>query len=716
MSRASRGFTLVEMVVVAPIVILAIGAFIALIVNLTGEVLSSRGSNTLTYNIQDALNRIEADVKLSATTLATNSISVASTNQGYVADGQATPNGSTVNFTNIDKTGSGGSPASLILNSFVTNGNPLSDTTTLLYLKDTPNDCSDVNLYSKNTPLTINIIYYITNNTLWRRTIMPSNYATASNFCGGTSWQRPSCLPGYTVAFCKTNDEKLIEGVSPGDFSVGYYTSADATSPIAAATNSGASDAARNTALNGASTLKISITAKQTIAGRDITRTGAVQVTRLDTNASAIAPDSTPTAPPSVMPIVSSTVYDGHKVRFTWNQVPTATSYDVSYTVNGGAATTASVDNSNRKLEVTNATHTDTVAVTVKPRNIAGVAATGGTNSTVVPLWAPLLLKGSWSDCGSDTTTACVNLYTTAAYTKTKTGVVLLKGVLRNFSSPATEAVIGTLPADYVPAGGRLTFSTLGAPGNTPAPGRVDVLTNGEVHYISGDARVFPLDPIHYISADATYTRTPPTLQNGFSNFNNGYAPASYVQDSTGRVSVQGYLNQGTITSQTVIFALPANLQPSLEQAFPSHANNFHNFGIAQSSRGGGVVAKGVSSNPFSINAMYFPSSYGGWSNLTLQNGWTTYSATTFSTPQYTKTSDNIVNLKGVLTPGTTALETPITTLPAGFRPAKRMIFSVVNLDSFARFDVTPSGEVRILSTGNTNRYSLDSIMFVAEQ
>ena len=53
----SRGFTLVEMMVIAPIVILAIGAFITLIVNLTGEIMSSRGSNMVTYNVQNALNQ-----------------------------------------------------------------------------------------------------------------------------------------------------------------------------------------------------------------------------------------------------------------------------------------------------------------------------------------------------------------------------------------------------------------------------------------------------------------------------------------------------------------------------------------------------------------------------------------------------------------------------------------------------------------------------------
>ena len=46
-NRATKsfGFTVVELLVIAPIVILTIGAFVATIVNMTGEVLASRGAN-----------------------------------------------------------------------------------------------------------------------------------------------------------------------------------------------------------------------------------------------------------------------------------------------------------------------------------------------------------------------------------------------------------------------------------------------------------------------------------------------------------------------------------------------------------------------------------------------------------------------------------------------------------------------------------------------
>jgi len=81
-SKFTRGFTIIEMLVIAPIVILTIGAFVTAIVNMTGDVLASRVTNVLTYNIQDALSRIEEDVKQSTSFIAGNNVTITSP-QGF---------------------------------------------------------------------------------------------------------------------------------------------------------------------------------------------------------------------------------------------------------------------------------------------------------------------------------------------------------------------------------------------------------------------------------------------------------------------------------------------------------------------------------------------------------------------------------------------------------------------------------------------------------
>jgi competence protein ComGC len=289
MPRAlQQGFTLIEMMVVAPIVILLIGGFIALIVNLTGEALSSNGASTLAYNLQSALNRIDDDVRTSTQFLAANNIDVASTKQGY--SDNPSPNGGTANFTNINKTSTGGSYQSIVLESVVTSANPLwsMSNVKMIFLANQPNDCNSESVYSSNTPMKMNIVYFIDNtNSLWRRIIMPSDYANTATYCGSTPpWQQPSCIEGYneaTLTFCKTTDEKLLSGVTPSDFSFAYYANASATTANTVAANpSTTSDATRTTALQSTSSISVTITTHQTVAGRDISRTGTIRSTRLN--------------------------------------------------------------------------------------------------------------------------------------------------------------------------------------------------------------------------------------------------------------------------------------------------------------------------------------------------------------------------------------------------------------------------------------------------
>lgn len=706
-SSLQRGFTLVEMMVIAPIVILLIGAFIALIINLTGEVMSSRGSNVLAYDVQDALNRIEEDVKLSTGFLAVNNIDISGTLQGY---GGSTTTGSNINFTSVDKSGTGGSTRALILNALVTNANPTSQTAGLVYLANSPNSCDEIETYSKNTPMSMNIVYFVDeSNTLWRRTILPPGYDNAANRCGPAPWQQPSCINGYNPASlpaCRTNDIKLAEGVSPSGFTTAYFNAASTTAADPVATTA-TDDAARTAALQGTPTLSVSITAEKTIAGREITSAGSLRVSRLDTNASSIAVVAPPTAAPA-QPIVSNVVSDGHRVNFTWPRVATATSYDIDYRINGAAWQTGAVDadNNSRSYEVVEGTHTDTVEVRVRAKNSFDSSAYT-LNSVTIPLWAPILLKGNWTDYAST--------YSTAAYTKTKAGLVLFKGLVKNSGSPVNNEILGTIPYDYRPTG-RLMFGTST---NSNVSARVDVGATGEDTNIyfqdGGSGPWYSLESVRYIAAEESYTRTLPTLLNGFSNYGGSYAPASYVQDSTGRVSIQGLLANGTRTNGTTIFNIPANLRPAKYQHHSSRSGTFHHLGIDATS---GLLAKGDGTGAYSINVSYLPSTYPGtWTGLTLVNGWAWYDASSgmFSTPEYTKTSDNVVHLKGLIRSGSTTYDTVIATLPAGFRPKARILTTTTNTSVYSRVDILPDGQVRFMGSTN-NWFSLDTISFVAEQ
>jgi len=708
-SRVSAGFTLVEMAVIAPIVILLIGGFISLIVNLTGEVMSSRGSNILTYDLQDTLNRIEQDVKLSTTFLATNNISVANTKQGF---GGTTTAGSTTPFTNVNKTTSGGSTPSIILNVLVTDGNPLSADAGLVYLKDQPNPCSTYTEYSKNKPMSANVVYFIdSSNTLWRRVIMPENAtSTPAVYCGNAPWQVPTCINGYSagsLAFCKSNDERLITGISPDDFIFEYFTSASSTFPSATATNPSISDDLRNTALLSTPTLKVSLTANQTVAGRDITRSASLRATRLDSNASSIAKEVAVTSAPTA-PTATGTVSAGHVVTFKWPQVAGAEKYEASYRINGGAWTgnNSAITNNDRSYTVSAGNHTDTVELRVRAINSFGPSAYG-TSSTTIPLWAPLVLGSGWTDYSPG-----AGGYNNAGYTKTKAGYVLFKGLIKKASTPVINEVIATLPSDYWPEG-RLIFS---AATNVNASGRVDVAPNGTVQFNTGSGSWYSLESVRYVAANAPYPRTNLTLLNSWESYGGSYPVPSYVQDSTGRVSIQGLIRNGTNTDGTSMFALPSNLTPPLRQNMTSRSTGFVYLNLSPSTNRVTATATG-STSYISVTMSYLPTTAAvTWSNLALQNSWANTGGV-YATAQYTKTNDGVVHLKGTIRNGATASGTLIATLPAGFTPKERMILSGTNNNVFGRIDIAPDGRILYMNnvTPSNASLSLDGFSFVAE-
>lgn len=692
----NAGFTLVEMLVVAPIIILAIGAFIALIVNLTGEVMSSRGANMLTYNLQDALNRIEEDVKLSAGYLATNSIPFGSTNP----QGRGGVN-STTNFILTDPTHG----TALILNSYATNGNPVSINSGLIYLADKPNDCSDYAAYSKNRPMTTNIVYFIDGDgTLWRRVIMPLDYDNPATYCGSSvPWQRPTCIDNPARhSFCKTNDEKLLEHVGTDGFHVDYYTAASNSVPV---TITGATTTAD---LQSATTVSIALRATDTIAGREISKAGTLRVSRLDTNASAVGDLHAPTGAPA-SPALASSVTDGHIVTYTWPQVATATSYSVRYRVNSGAWSTATtLTNTNRSYAIHSGWNGDTVEMQITAHNDAGSSATVA-RSTAIPLYAPSVLQNNWNNYSPD--------FATAAFTKTSEGVVVLRGLVKRAGSAVGGETIFQLPEDYRPSA-PIMFTTMTDP-NTAS--RIDIQPNGNVIISSGSGGWIAFDGIRFIpTSTSSITFQPLTMVNGWVNYDTNWTAASYAKDSLNRTFTRGLIRSGSTTAASLIGALPAGFSSPSYLHIPTYTGS--GFGLFSPSQvnstysaGAGLQYKTGSNGYLSIESMFY-NDYTGWTSLPLQNGWVWYSsAGIFSTPAYIKAADGIVSLKGLIMSGTTTAGTTIATLPAGYRPSSRLIFEVVNNSAASRVDVYPTGQV-IIQTGGNVWLALDNISFVAEQ
>lgn len=269
------GFTVVELLVVAPIIILLIGVFISAIIAMTGDVLSSRGESETLFDAQYAVDMIERDVKTSAAFLATNNILLTSP-QGK--------NNDTTKFSNADTT----IGSTLILNSYITTSNPISENRNFINYKS-PNACDSTNV-SENDKLTYNIVYFTKLNpdngkyTLWRRVIMPVNYATIG--CS-QPWQQPSCSPESSDAFCKAKDIRILDGIEEGGFVIKHYLDANPTEISVIATSSSASDSERQSALIKSSKIGVTISSSRKISGKEISQTKTLYAISPNNNISA---------------------------------------------------------------------------------------------------------------------------------------------------------------------------------------------------------------------------------------------------------------------------------------------------------------------------------------------------------------------------------------------------------------------------------------------
>lgn len=351
----SRGFTLIEMLVIVPVVILVIGIFISAIVSMTGDILAARGSNALSNNIQDALNRIEQDVNSSSGYLATNNIALTSP-QGY-DDG-------TASFDNVGTNGT-----MLILNSYATTSNPLNSNQSTIYTPS-PNPCNSTQV-NQNPPVMMNIIYFVKNGTLWRRVVAPYNYATIG--CS-VPWQQPSCTPGYaTPSFCKTQDTRLVDNIQTNGFNVSYFINASSVSANATASDSSQPDNTRQTALQAANTVGVTINATGTTAGRNVSQSGTLR---------AVSPNN------NIQPIVTNGLIlnldAGNPASYpgsgnTWNDI---SGNGNNGTLNGGTAYSSSdggalsFNGSNSYVNITNnsqlqITGSSTIEFWIKPTNLA---------------------------------------------------------------------------------------------------------------------------------------------------------------------------------------------------------------------------------------------------------------------------------------------------------------------------------------------------------
>ncbi len=677
--RAEEGFTLIEVLIIAPVVIIVISGFIGLIVVMVGDVLAVRDRNNMAYEIRNTLDRIEQDTRISTQFLTTSST-------------LQSPQGSDNNFAG---TAAFTNTNSLILGNLTTDKNPTDSTRQLIYYAKQPNECASA-LLSYNRPFIGKTIYFIKNGSLWRRVyLLPHNTTAPANdetVCT-TPWQQNSCNPGYAPATrCQTNDTELMQNLS--SMNVKYYATPQSTVDLGAAN-----------ALN-ATSIEVTLNGSKTIAGRNVTNTGTVRINKLN----SIDADLPIPTTPAVTATASGTA---NTVSFSWDAVPAATSYLISYNINGGAWVDATNDSFTTNY-VVSAYRNDTVTMRVSAKNSSGTSPYGQTAATV-PAWNTCQpqLQANWQNYEST--------YATAGFTKTSTSVVAMKGLIRTGTASA-GTVICNLPVGFRPTA-RLIFLTSTAGGTEGAPARIDVATNGDVILDYGvNNGWLSLDAIRFVASTAPYTWTDVPRENGWNNYGGIWSEMEAINDSIGRVHLQGLIKDGNYADWTIAARLPNAQRPSHFMNFPAASNTaFNQYGLANGGTYGAVTARGTNGAGYwGIQGIYYPYTFTtGWSNLTpLATNWVAFDAANYSPPSYRKASDGLVTVRGLIrntaTSGAVGATT-LATLPVGYRPAERQIYTCVSNGAWSRVDVLPNGSIE-MRLGYGGYVSLDSITFLAEQ
>lgn len=690
------------MLVVAPIAILSIGIIVSVTISMVGDAIISQTRAATAYTTQDALDRIEKDIRLSSAFLST--FSAVQPGQGK----NATPTSMTDTTGFI--TSSGTTNDTLILHSPATTANPHDSGRALIYYANQPNACSAPNI-NLNRPLFVRTIYFLRteNNvtTLWRRTIVPTINLNVSPSIDANSvcnepWQRDSC-PIISGNDCKARDERLIDNVS--ELTLTYYTAyGSPTTNSLLATN-----------------VKIFLKTSQSIAGSVVTHSGTLRATRTNeaTDAALAAP---------VVSVLNPTLNNYNnptKTTFGWSGIPYAAYYALTYTING---ITTDTTTTNTQYEITTKP-LDVVSISVTAKNDTGESPPGSYSFTT-PLWTTANYENGWY-CESLNETQ----YGCPSYTKTTSGIVMVRGLATNPSAVANQTIF-TLPINLRPHKAH-AFPVWASLNNTTVRGRINIYPDGRVTIVvpTGNVNWVSLSDIRFMSSDspiAWINATPTTNPNGWVHYGGAFGNTQYLKDSYDRTHLYGIVGSGdVVTDGASVLTTAASYGPSYSSLLPSLMTTNYTSSVLMSTSGS-VLTRGVGPAFFAfpvwatLSAM-LPSNSSTTPQyaLPLSSGWVNYDTVTYwsaAPAQYSKPADYIVTLRGAIKNGTSAYGSTVATLPTNFRPSKQQAFRVVgkntsNQETNVRLDILPNGEIKLYSNNVSNTLlSLENVSFYAEQ
>jgi Tfp pilus assembly protein PilE len=253
---SSAGFTLIEVLIIAPILVLMVATLVMLMVNLTTESIISSRESMLVAEVNTALDVIEDTVPLSSEFLVQK--------ESNFSD----PYGNNNSGALITHTGTSPSLRALLTRTYATSLSPKDPNREPVYINI--NGCTP-SVIGTNPVAASNIIFFVRNGNLYRRTLTDTSRPTCN-----TMFQQQSCPPEIATpnAICKAKDSLVLTDVTK--FDIAYYLNSQDTAPISDVYSSTNPDV-----IEDAEKVVITLGAARTTAGTEFKYTSNITISRV---------------------------------------------------------------------------------------------------------------------------------------------------------------------------------------------------------------------------------------------------------------------------------------------------------------------------------------------------------------------------------------------------------------------------------------------------
>lgn len=345
--------------------------------------------------------------------------------------------------------------------------------------------------------------------------------------------------------------------------------------------------------------------------------------------------------------------------------------------------------------------------------------------------------QNNWQNIGFDGTYT----YESVNFYKDPDGFVHLAGAIKNTSGSAYNTVIFTLPAGYRPDYTHRTPIVAASGALTTKLWAVEVQEDGDVIVCtannpgSGSTSVknlISLEGIRFMAAEDTeYERIHewvPLARAGnwtWDTSAQSKIPPSQWHRWDGLVRCRGRLKTTVAAEDRVAGISERSARQRWNKLFPtlmveSATSDFEpvRIDVQPSGRELARITSAFDNELLLDGLQWFadiPESY--WTPLELANSWVNYSPSAHWGPaSYFKDGYGVVHIRGLISSGTTTLDTTLTTLPVHCRPLNRKIFpGWMGTPGPTSIGVNSTGDIKIASGGvNSSHFTLDTIAFRA--